>query len=120
MERLDDGDARPPNRIVGGRRDEGKCVVEMSHINCVRVCERFQAPEAASAPDRIPCGPNRSWADTFIVIFVAQDRMTVLFQQGGFTRENAIFPAGLPVVVVDAKNGRRLHNLVLPLSGPPS
>ena len=28
---------------------------------------------------------------------MTQDRVTVPFQQGSFTRENAVFPAGLPV-----------------------
>ena len=80
MERLHHGDAGAPDRIVGGRGDQRKRVVEMSYINCFRVRKRFQSSEAASAPDRIPGGSNCSWADSFVVIFMAQDRVTVLFQ----------------------------------------
>ena len=100
MERLHNGDARAPDRIVSGRRDEGKRVVEMSHVNCIRVRERFQTSETASAPYGIPSRPDSTWAYTFVVIFVAQDCVTVLFQQCGFTCKDAIFPAGLPVMVM--------------------
>jgi hypothetical protein len=78
--------------------------MKVSHVDGVRPGQRSQVSKRVGTPDRIKARSDCTRSNAVIVVNMAKDLVTLLFQQRSFVFKYTVLATRLPIVVVHAQD----------------